>query len=291
MKVSRITLFLFGGVSNLTAEPPTPMAELKMAIAGPITSLLIGLLLTIGVSIISPATEPEAWLSVFQQIGYINLLLAAFNLLPGFPLDGGRIFRAILWHLSKNQADATEIATTSGQIIAVIIIITGALQLIFAGIVTGLWLVFIGLFLYQVAKNSKIQSQIKTYLKNYQVADFINPLQPKISATATLEEMYKDAILQKKRYFIVTDKTEIVGIADLAKATNTPRESWPRSNVRSIVVGFDKLNRLDGDSGADILLETLGINEPPVAPVYNKEGVFQGIVTDKDLEFFLTSIS
>lgn len=152
LPISKITLFLFGGVSSLSKEPPTPAIELKMALAGPAASIIIGFVFILIAPLVQSASLALSML--FQSLGYINFFLAVFNLLPGFPLDGGRVLRALIWRKTGNLRRATYFAALSGQSIAVVLIILGALEFLLVGLFGGIWLAMIGFFLYRAAKIS-----------------------------------------------------------------------------------------------------------------------------------------
>lgn len=156
ININKITLFLFGGVSNLTSEPKTPLVEIKMAAAGPAASVIIGIVLIL-ISALSPlTTQSNILLIMLNTIGTLNLGLAIFNLLPGFPLDGGRILRALLWRKTNNFKAATRSAALSGQVLGIFIIAAGFVQFLFTGLIGSLWLSLIGFFLYSAAKVSAL---------------------------------------------------------------------------------------------------------------------------------------
>jgi Zn-dependent protease len=188
LPVRRITLFMFGGVSNIEREPQTPKTEFLMAVVGPITSILLGMIfITLAAFSVARsdmiATDPETAISQFGPIttllmwlGPINILLGLFNLVPGFPLDGGRILRAALWGLMKDLRKATAWAAGIGQLIGWLFITSGAAmafgaQLPFfgTGLINGLWLVFIGWFLNSAAQSSYQQTVVRDLLEDVPV--------------------------------------------------------------------------------------------------------------------------
>ena len=170
--VSGIRLHVFGGVSEMDAEPPTPRAELLIAAVGPLTSFLIAALCYgVGRSLGGPS-----WVSALTgYLTVVNLLIGVFNLVPGFPLDGGRLLRAMLWWASGRQAWATVWASRAGIAFAFLLIALGALRAIAGEIVGGLWFVFIGVFLYQAARVSRVLVDIRERLEPLRVADVMSP--------------------------------------------------------------------------------------------------------------------
>jgi Zn-dependent protease len=169
LKIEKITLFFFGGASNLPEEPTSAPVELKMAIAGPLSSfVLAGIFILI--SRISSSLELN---TIFSTIGVVNLALAGFNLLPGFPLDGGRVLRAIVWRVWNDFDKATKVATNFGKIIAVFLMVVGVFELIFINLLSGVWLILIGIFLLRAADISYQQSLILPILKRKRVSEIM----------------------------------------------------------------------------------------------------------------------
>src|SRR5262249_18783283 len=173
LSVKSITLFIFGGVSNIEQEPQDPGVEFQVAFVGPLTSLVIGAvawvlaLATRGVS--APAT------AVLGYLGISNLLLGAFNLIPGFPLDGGRVLRSILWGITHNMRTATEWASRVGQIVAFLFIFFGILEFFGGNVLGGIWIGFTGWFLLSAAQTANQQVMLETMLRGVTVGDLMSP--------------------------------------------------------------------------------------------------------------------
>jgi Zn-dependent protease/predicted transcriptional regulator len=234
--VDRISLFIFGGMAHLGHEPTDPNAELKIAAAGPITSIALGLLfLWIG-GIIGPKGAYPMWSSVFQYLGYINIALALFNLLPGFPLDGGRIVRAIEWRRTGDFRRATARAADWGRGIAYGLIALGALEIFTGSLMGGLWLIFIALFL-KGAASSSYQSIIMEQVLGEARVDEIMVRNPEtVEADATVA----DAIHQHFMHhgyggFPVLGNGAVAGLLSLRQVRDCPPEQRTTSKVSEVM--------------------------------------------------------
>lgn len=153
LDIDRLTLFIFGGAAELKEEPRTPKQEFIMAGLGPLSSILIGVFF-IGVWFVGNQLNNEIIATGASILASLNIILAFFNLLPGYPLDGGRMFRAVVWHFTDNLQKATKAASTGGKYIAYLLMIYGGIEFLFTGAIGGIWLVFIGYFLKQAAEAS-----------------------------------------------------------------------------------------------------------------------------------------
>lgn len=172
MDIHEITLFIFGGVAQLTKEPEDPATELKIALAGPAASLVLALVFYGAAAAVDAAAHPVAN-PILSYLGLINFILLAFNMIPGFPLDGGRIFRAIWWMKTGDLGRATKVASNIGKGFALFLIVTGFMQIFVGNFVGGLWFVFIGVFVQQAAESGYQQVVIKKALAGLKVADIM----------------------------------------------------------------------------------------------------------------------
>ncbi len=172
-KVSSITLFIFGGMAHLSGEPKTAGDEFKIAAIGPVSSIVIGAIFWTIAGSLGALHAPALWVALFSYLAFINVALAVFNLLPGFPLDGGRILRAILWHFWGDFRRATAAAADWGNTIAWGLIALGALEIFGGGLVGGIWMIFIGLFLRGAANASYQSVVIEQMLGRATVADLM----------------------------------------------------------------------------------------------------------------------
>ncbi len=283
-KVSRITLFILGGVAQITEEPKEAMKELLMAFVGPLSSLGLALfffvlsLLLRGLSI--PLHAAASYLAV------INTGLAVFNLLPGFPMDGGRIFRAILWKMTGNLKKATRIASLAGQGIAFILIFLGLLQFL-RGNFSGLWLVLIGWFLHSSATRGYDQVLIKTAMQGMKARDLMTREFETVSVDLPVQTLVDDYILKKKeRVFLVTENGTLRGIVCLEDVKETPREKWSQARVGDIMTPRDRLEAVSPDADGNQILSSLTTREIHQVPVMEGETV-AGIICRADILRFL----
>jgi len=234
LPVSSITLFIFGGVSNLSREPDRPGQEFVMAIVGPLTSLALAGVFW-GLSILPRNQDSFAALLV-RYMALINLSLAAFNLLPGFPLDGGRVLRSILWKTSGNLHKATSIATIIGQVFGLLFIVFGAVWFYWQGdFVSAIWIGIIGLFLSSAAQSSRNQSAVQEQLAGVRVRQVMESSTDAIDARLTVSELVRDVFLSRRRRAIpVTDGDRVVGIVSIAEVRAVPQDHWDTATVGQI---------------------------------------------------------
>ena len=236
MEVKKITLFIFGGVSQLSDEPETPGIEFKMAIAGPGTSFVLGIvfgLIAIGSSSIglSPAIfGPFVWL------GIINILLAVFNMIPGFPLDGGRVFRSILWAGFKDMKKATKIAARVGQGFAYLLIV-GGLIFIFSGLLDGLWLILIGWFLNNAAQGSYQQLLLRDSLKDVNVEKLMKADAEAMPAGTKLKDAVDEYFLKSNKAVLPVvkgPKADLIGEVRINDVQSIPKSEWEQKDIEQV---------------------------------------------------------
>jgi len=196
IKVDRITLFLFGGISELFEEPTSAKVEFKIAIVGPLTSFLLAALFGLLYLIFRSHANLINFTLVFSTLAEINLLLGFFNLLPGFPLDGGRILRSIVWAVNKNLKDSTYIATLGGRIVAITIVLVGVLRGVTTDFFGGVWLILIGLFLYQAAGQSYLELLIRMALEKVRIKEIMNPNIVSVSPFLTINDLIEEYFLK-----------------------------------------------------------------------------------------------
>jgi Zn-dependent protease len=212
--VKSITLFIFGGVASIGREPERPLAEFLIAVAGPLSSLLLaigfGLLWLVG-----QLLDVTQLAGLGLYLGTVNLWLALFNMIPGFPLDGGRVFRSIVWARSGDINRATRWAATTGRIAALLMVVGGGLMLLAGNWSGGLWLAFIGWFLENAASQGTQQARIREALKGYTAGDFSSGCQT-IDSNMPLDWVVRDYVLaQGENCFVVTDGHQAQGVTTL----------------------------------------------------------------------------
>jgi len=235
MGVNSITLFIFGGVSNIEGEPEKPAAEFAMAIVGPLSSLVIagifwGLASWTGLNTEGPAYAMLAYLAL------INAFLAGFNILPGFPLDGGRVLRSIIWGATGNLTRATNIAGIVGQVFGWILIAFGVYQLLAGNFLGGLWIAFIGWFLSSAADNSRREISMREQLKGIKVKDVMDPNPETVAPGTSITEMIRNVFFQKqKRAAGIVDNGRLLGIITISDVKEINQNEWDNTNVDRIM--------------------------------------------------------
>jgi Zn-dependent protease/predicted transcriptional regulator len=238
--VRRITLFLFGGMAHLSREPSNAVAELKIASVGPLTSFALGgvfWLLKVGAE--SVAAGP-LWVAMFKYLSFINVALAVFNLLPGFPLDGGRILRGFLWYRSGNLRTATARAADWGSGIALGLMGLGILQIFGGALVGGLWLIFIGMFLRGAARTSYHGVVVEHVLSAAKVADLMVTEPSVIPGDLTVRDAIEEYFLHHGfGGFPVTRNGQIEGLITLAQIKHCPSEERGQRTVGDIMRAAD----------------------------------------------------
>lgn len=235
--ISSITLFIFGGVAQMEKEPDSPKAEFFMAVAGPFTSFLLAVLFGAAYIIMYAAGASAVIMAPALYLCFINLYLGIFNMVPGFPLDGGRVLRAILWHFSGDIKKATRIVSWIGQGFAFLLVAAGAAML-FAGkdyLFNGMWLIFIGVFLWQIAAAGYEQAVVHSALSGLSVRDIMASEVITIEATTMLNVLVDDYFMKYKHSrFPVVEDGATIGIISLNDVKEIPRDKWEITRARAI---------------------------------------------------------
>jgi Zn-dependent protease/CBS domain-containing protein len=236
LPVTSITLFILGGVSNLEEEPKKPMVEFVMALAGPATSLILALIFWVITLAVGPVNEPNYVMAVIAFLAYMNLVLGIFNLLPGFPMDGGRVLRSIIWGSTHSLSKATNIAARIGQAFGWALIIYGIYLVIRVDVFSGLWAVFIGWFLTSAADASRKEVTYKERLSSVKVREVMDVTIPTIAPSTTVQEMVT-GIFQKKhdRAVPVCQDQRLIGVATITDVKKVPQEKWATTPVKDIM--------------------------------------------------------
>jgi Zn-dependent protease/CBS domain-containing protein len=264
LPVSSITLFIFGGVSNLTAESKDPRTEFLIAIVGPLTSFVIA-----GVSwliAISPIDDRIAVL--FGYLAVVNAVLGAFNLIPGFPLDGGRVLRSIIWRATGNVRRATEIAGAIGQAVGFGFIVLGVVQFFRGDLLGGLWTGAIGWFLQGAAAASVQQLMVDQRLAGVRVRDAFAPDDTTVPPGLTVAELIDTFILgAKKRAVLVTDNGRLVGIVTMGDIVKVPPEERSKATMAEVMTPLDRLVTVAPSTTLREAAETLSTHEFDQLPV------------------------
>jgi Zn-dependent protease len=234
--ISGITLFLFGGVSEMTEEPPSAGKEFWMAIAGPAVSLVLGILF-LALYFVGRADWPPELVLVVHYLGIINLVVLVFNLIPGFPLDGGRVFRSILWAASGSLRKSTHWAAMVGQGFAWFLIGVGVLLLFSEDWFDGIWFGIIGLFLNNAARSSYEQVLLREGLKGERVSRFMNPEPIIVPPNLSLRSWVEDYVYRyHRKTFPVAADGHLQGVITTRALENLPREEWDIRSVGDVMI-------------------------------------------------------
>ena len=250
-EVDHITFFIFGGVSNLHHEPSSPRAEFLITVVGPLTSLLIGITM-LGTAMgatgtATPALEHQSpIITTILWIGQINIILAIFNCMPGFPLDGGRLLRAAIWSRTGDLTKATRVAAGAGRVVAWGLIMAGTLMIVgvhlpwFGTGVGGIWLIGIGYFLMIANMRSEQAQVLESRLTEVPVTSIMR--EPRVLNVDVSVQAFVDTVLHGGEHaYGVTDGPRIAGIACAHDAARMPQESWEMRTMRSIMTPADRM--------------------------------------------------
>jgi Zn-dependent protease len=278
--VVSITLFVFGGLARIGREPSSAKQELNIAVAGPIASFLIS-----GFFFTLTRVFPQSLMmgSLAGWLAQINFALAAFNLVPGFPLDGGRILRAAVWGATGDFTRATRVASRSGQFIAYVMIVGGlTISLRGGGFLNGLWLAFIGWFLLTAAQSSYAQVAIHDALIGLHATDVMQTDLPIIAGDISLEEYGHEVLRTGRRCHLVVRGGNLHGLMSVHALNRVPREEWTSASVQSVMLPGNQIHWAKPDEPAIVLLERMQAEDINQLPVVT-EGKVIGMVTRESL--------
>lgn len=280
-RVKAITLFALGGVAQIEKDVSDATTEFWMAIAGPITSALIGLL-CLGAALglgwqraLNPSTPLQA---VLVWLGYINLALAAFNMIPGFPLDGGRVLRALLWWWTKDAERATRWAAGVGQVIAVLFIAYGLAGVLLGRGLNGLWMAVIGWFLLEAARASVLQVELAQRLKGIKTGDVMARDYDTVEGSASLEELAHLLLRTGRRCFVVKRDGFLQGLITAVDVGKLPREEWASTSVQAAMRPLRELRTVGPDTPLMQALEIMGTEDLNQLPVVS-DGELLGLIS------------
>ncbi|MGD0115284.1 MAG: site-2 protease family protein [Dehalococcoidia bacterium] len=281
LEVKGITLFFIGGVSNLGGEPASPGDEFQISIVGPLTSLVMGGVFAIGWVILSPISPGIAGVSA--QLAVINATLAVFNMVPGFPLDGGRVFRSILWQRTHSLHTATRIAAMAGEGVGYLLIAAGIVFFLFGNVLNGVYFFVIGLFLRGIAAGSYQQMLTDESLTGLKAGDAAarncEPVPPGLS----LENVVDDYVLLRNvRCFPVESQDHLLGLVTLEDIRHIPRDQWPVTPVEKAMVSFDRLHAVSPDDDLRNVLRLMAEQDVNQVPVV-EDGRLVGLIARSDI--------
>jgi Zn-dependent protease len=282
--VRRITLFIFGGVAEIGAEPPNAGAEFWIALAGPAVSLALAVIFRLLQFVL---TGIAPLLALAEYLAYINGVLIIFNLIPGFPLDGGRILRAIIWGISHSFSRATLIAANVGRAIAFLFILAGVWQMLSGNFGNGLWIAFIGWFLENAASAQVHRQVAHDLMVDHQVAEAMSRGYTAISPETTLQQLVDDHILGAgRRCLMVVRDGEAAGLLTLHNVKEVPRIEWATVTAVQTMIPINEVKRVSPEtelSEAMAEMDRDGVNQLPVMV----NGHCQGMLSRGDLVDFM----
>jgi Zn-dependent protease/predicted transcriptional regulator len=276
--VVSITLFIFGGVARIGRDPSRAVEEFNIAVAGPISSFL----LAGGFGIVYLAAGTNVILQVLAgSLAWINVSLAVFNLLPGFPLDGGRIFRAIVWGFTKDYSRSTRIAARSGQVVAYGLIGLGAVWAVtgymnHGDMISGVWLAFIGWFLLTAARQSRAQADARGALEGLRVADIMTAELPTVGREISLEDYAREILRTGRKAHLVVAHEQLVGLMTAEALHSVPQQDWNVTSVQAVMLPKEKLHWAGPEESALSLLDrmrSVGMHQMPVIAGGNVVGI------------------
>lgn len=288
-QVREITLFLFGGMAEIADEPASAGRELKMAVAGPLVSLGLSALFGILHLATQGLSQPVSAIGLY--LAGINLTLGVFNLVPGFPLDGGRVLRAILWRVRRDLAWATRWASRIGQGVAYLFIILGIARAFGGDWVNGLWVAFIGLFLDNAARSAYYQLGLRNLLRGHTVSEVMTAECIVVPPQLTLDVLVEQYLIPTgRRCFAVGSQGKILGLLTIHNIRAVPRERWRETHAGEALTPLDQLRVV---SPLTPLWEALqgmtaeGVNQLPVV----SDGVLAGMLTREHLLTYIRNRS
>ncbi len=283
--VKQIKLFIFGGISEITEEPKKASEEFLIASAGPVVTFILSGIFYL----LAYLTKSNIYLyALFHYLGVINLILAVFNLIPGFPLDGGRIFRAIIWGVKKNFQQATHIAASVGRVFGFIFIAIGFLEIMAGLWVDGLWIAFVGWFLESAAFSLVQRQEITKLLSGHTVEDALSKAYGLVPYNTTILEFVENELLMRnRRFFIVEQLGKNIGLITIHDIHKVPKEKWKEITVAEIMKPISEIKTVDVNLPlveALKLMDEEGVNQLPIV----EDDEIIGVLTRESLISLLT---
>lgn len=268
LPVENITLFVFGGVSALSGEPRNARDEFWIAIVGPLTSFLAAVVFGI-LWVLTRDVDPPQFHAIAGYLAYINVAVGIFNLLPGFPLDGGRVLRSAIWGARGNMLDATRIASIVGRVIAGLLIALGIITAFAGAGFGGFWFILIGWFLWSAAENSYQQLLLSRTLHGLTAGSLVEPDVPRVPPDTTLRRLAHDYILgqQRRAFFVAPEGGEPLGLVTLSDLQKAPESQWDTLTVFRAMTPREKLITVTPQTDAQTALELMArhdLNQLPV---------------------------
>ena len=275
--VRSITLFVFGGVASIERDTERPGDEFRIAIAGPLVSALIG---GISLALLLLAPVPDAVAAILEYLTWANLVLAVFNLVPGYPLDGGRVLRAVVWAMTDNRDRATRIAARAGVVVGYLFMLGGVVYaLALNSLVSGIWLAAIGWFLRGAAEQSYQQVALENAFRGVRVGSLMDPTPAVIRPDTSLDNLVENYVLARNvRAASVVENGELIGIITLVDLRDVPRSDWSRVSVRDRMTPRAQMATATSDTPIESALRAMSQRDIHQIPVL-QGNVLVGLLT------------
>jgi len=284
-----ITLFVFGGVAEMESEPPDPKTEFLMALAGPLASLAIGAVFYV-IGAAAATSLPLEVIAVLNYLAQINWLLAIFNMIPAFPLDGGRVLRALLWQRSGNLVSATRTAAFAGSIFGALLMAGGLLQLFYGNFIGAVWWFLLGMFLRSVSAASYQRVLMQSVLEGEPVRRFMNPNPVTVTPDMSVQDLVENYVYKyhHKMFPVVTDSQQLVGCVSTEQVKQMPKNEWNRHSLREITQACSPQNTVTPDTNAANVLSIMS-HEGDRGLIVVDNGRVVAFVSPQDLLHFLSA--
>lgn len=283
MPIRSITLFIFGGVAQMDEEPPSPKAEFLMAIAGPISSFFLSAVSYLAFEVAYQQGLPLSFIGIFSYLAMVNSVLGAFNMVPAFPLDGGRVLRAALWRWKRDIRRATQSASRVGSLFGLILMLSGVFQVLTGNFMVGVWWFVMGLFLRGAANSSYYQLVARTTLQGESIRHFMTANPDTVAADLPVQTLVEEHFYRSlHETYPVTQDSRLVGSVSSKQVAAIPRDQWARLTALDVAIPCSETNTISADTDA---LKALSImNRTGNSRLMVTEGNrLAGIITLKDL--------
>lgn len=287
ISINAITLFILGGVSQISEEPRRPGVEFRMAIAGPLCSVAIGVISIVSWWLTFNLFEPVG--AILFLLGWVNLALAVFNLIPGFPLDGGRVLRSIIWWRTKNLKTATRTASYIGRGVGFALIFVGVMMALLLQDLSGLWYALIGWFLENAAAEAYRQLALRDVLEGHKVRELMTTDCPTVLARLTIEQLVHFYILDTgRRCFPVAEDGFVLGMVTMHDIKAVPRDLWTSKTVGETMIPLEKLKWVRPDDDLSLAMRLISAEDINQVPVVDKGSIVGMVTRDRLLNFIDT---
>jgi len=283
LPVRKITLFMFGGVAQMSGEPQSAAVEFKMALAGPLASFILSALFYITYIVLYDFGSYPVASAIFMYLALINFMVLVFNMVPGFPLDGGRVLRSIIWHFTGNITRATYISSRIGKAFAILLIVLGLFSVFTGNFIGGIWLVFIGFFLQQAADSGYYQVMMRRGLEGHFVWEVMQPEVVTVDADTPIETAVHNYFMRYRfNSFPVLENNRLVGMLTTHDLKTIPREEWDYKRVRDIMETEPIKHALDPNENVYTALMKIARDGMGRLPVV-QGGKLVGIISNRDI--------